>query len=232
MSRSTTLPEPNHDIEPGISSPISDQPGSRSATQRGSILPVFWTIASLLSILVNNILIVLVLILANKLFNIKRLVQVQLIDGLYNNFAKMDGARISTTIHAKDTIRVQDTIGVIFDLPLKQGTEITLTQDTPIRKAIVYLNGQPVPTDISLRQGTRMSNALDMIVPVNQTIPIELLVPVDMQVSVEIPLYETELHEPFAGLIDVVAPYKDILDNLPDSWEELLCKPFHSWPCE
>lgn len=77
-----------------------------------------------------------------------------------------------------------------------------------------------------------MSIALDMIVPVNQTIPIELDVPVDMQVPVEIPLYKTELHEPFAGLMEVVAPYKKILDNLPDSWEELLCKPFDGWPCE
>jgi hypothetical protein len=232
VSKPLMFPEPNHDIEAGSSGPISNQPGDRSARGYGNILPAFWTIASLLSILVNIILIVLVFILASELFNIKRLVQVQLIDGLYNNFAKMDEARISTTIHVKDIIKVQDTIPVIFDLPLKQGTEITLTRDTPIRKAIVYLNGQPVPTDITLRQGTRMSIALDMIVPVSQTIPIELDVPVDMQVPVDIPLYATELHEPFAGLMEVVAPYKKALDNLPDSWEELLCKPFHGWPCE
>lgn len=231
MSAPSSYSPPATEIDPAIPGSILHQPDPKGSGRRRNFLPAFWTIASLLSLLVNIFLIVLVVILANELFNIKKLVQVQLIDGLYNNFAKIDQARISTTIHVRDTIKVQDTIPVVFDLPLKQGTEITLTRDTPIRRAIVYLNGQPVPTDITLRKGTRMNIALDMIVPVVQTIPIELDVPVDLNVPVDIPLYETELHDPFAGLMDVVAPYKKILDGLPDSWKELLCEPFEGWPC-
>lgn len=199
----------------------SNKPAMHAA---GRIMPAFWTIASLISITVNVLLIVIVLVLVTQLFRIKEMLQVRVIDGLYQNFEKMDQASIITTIQVSDTITVNDTIPVVFDLPLKQGTEIILTKDTPIRKATVYLNGQPVPTDIVLRQGTHMSIALDMIVPVNQTIPIELQVPIKLQVPVNIPLSETELHEPFLGLRGVVAPFKLLLDSWPDSWAELSCE--------
>ncbi|MCZ7551858.1 MAG: hypothetical protein B6D39_12870 [Anaerolineae bacterium UTCFX2] len=207
-------------------------PHSPAAPKDSRLMPAFWTIASIISITVNIILIVFLLMLATQLFQIKELVQVQVIDGLYQNFVKMDEASIVTTIQVSDTITVKDTIPVVFDLPLKQGTEIILTKDTPIRKATVYLNGQPVPTDIILRQGTHMSIALDMIVPVNQTIPVVLQVPVNLQVPVHIPLSETELHEPFSGLRGVVAPYKQILDDLPDSWGGLFCKTFGGSDCK
>jgi hypothetical protein len=198
---------------------------------QGRVMPAFWTIASIISLVVNIILIVLVLILASQLFRIKDLVQLQLIDGLYQNFVKMDEASIVTTIQVSDTIMVQDTIPVVFDLPLKQDTEIVLTKDAPIRKATVYLNGQPVPTDIVLRQGTRLTIALDMVVPVNQTIPVMLKVPVNLEVPVNIPLAQTDLHEPFAGLQDVVAPYKKLLEGLPSNWGDLLCETFGGSAC-
>ncbi len=198
---------------------------------QGKVLPAFWTIASALSIVINIVLIVAVLILAGELFSIKKLVQVQLVDGLYENFVKMDDAHIQTTIQVSDTIQLHDSIPVVFDLPLKQGTEIKLTKDTPIKKANVILNGQPVPTDIILKEGTRMSIALDLVVPVNQQVPVELSVPVKLTVPVDIPLSQTELHEPFAGLQDVVAPYKKFLDGLPNSWGGLMCVPFEGWPC-
>jgi hypothetical protein len=176
-------------------------------------------------------LIVVVLILASELFSIKKLVQVQLVDELYENFVKMDAALIVTTIQVSDTMMLHDSIPVVFILPLKQGTEITLTKDTPIKKASVILNGQPVPTDIVLKQGTRMNIALDLVVPVNHQVPVDLSVPVNLIVPVDIPLANTELHEPFAGLQDVVAPYKKFLDGLPDSWGGLICVPFKGWLC-
>ncbi len=198
---------------------------------QGKVLPAFWTTACLLSIVINIVLIVVVLILAGELFSIKKLVQVQLVNGLYENFVKMDEAHIRTTIQVNDTIKLHDSIPVVFNLPLKQGTEITLTKDTPIKKANVILNGQPVPTDIILKEGTRLSIALDLVVPVNQQVPVELSVPVNLLVPVDIPLSQTELHEPFAGLQDVVAPYKKFLDGIPDSWGGLMCIPFKGWPC-
>lgn len=226
-------PPAQPDDPPSAPQAFQAQPPEKPATPATwSIMPAFWTIASLISITVNVILIAIVLVLVTQLFRIKQVLQVGVIDGLYQNFVKMDEASIITTIQVSDTITVNDTIPVVFDLPLKQGTEIILTKDTPIRRATVYLNGQPVPTDIVLRQGTHMSIALDMIVPVNQTIPIELKVPVNLQVPVNIPLAETELHEPFAGLRGVIAPFKQLLDSSPDSWGELSCQVFGGSGCK
>jgi hypothetical protein len=80
-----------------------------------------------------------------------------------------------------------------------------------------------VPTDIVLRQGTKLNIFLDMNVPVDQVIPVELTVPVQLTVPVDIPLDQTELHQPFVGLQEVLVPYIQLLDELPDSWSELLC---------
>jgi hypothetical protein len=226
----STDPEPVSQPENLKTAP--EQSGVSRFLWQGKVLPAFWTTASLLSIVINMVLIVVVVILASELFSIKKLVQVQLVNGLYENFVKMDEAHIMTTIQVSDTIKLHDSIPVVFDLPLKQGTEIMLTKDTPIRKASVVLNGQSVPTDIVLKEGTRMSIALDLVVPVNQQVPVELSVPVKLIVPVDIPLANTELHEPFAGLQDVVAPYKKFLDGLPDSWGGLMCILFKGWPCK
>jgi hypothetical protein len=40
---------------------------------------------------------------------------------------------------------------------------------------------------------------------------------------VDIPLNQTDLHQPFVGLQDVVKPYYNLLETLPDSWEEVFC---------
>jgi hypothetical protein len=50
---------------------------------------------------------------------------------------------------------------------------------------------------------------------------VNLTVPVSLQVPVDIPLDQTELHEPFAGLQQVVAPYRMLLSNTPDSTAEI-----------
>lgn len=212
--------------------PGNESPKTRRYFWQGKIGPAFWTIASILSLVVNLILIIILLILASQLFSIKKLVSVQLIGGLYNNFVKMDEASIIATVMVSDTIKVVDTMPVVFTLPLKQETEVVLTKDTYISKATVYLNGAAVPTDIILRQGTRLNILLDMNIPVNQTIPVVLDVPVKLVVPVNIPLDQTELHQPFVGLQEVVMPYKTLLDKLPDSWSEILCGPLPDWICK
>jgi hypothetical protein len=69
-------------------------------------------------------------------------------------------------------------------------------------------------TENSVPAGSRLPIALDITVPVSNTVPINLTVPVD------IPLEKTELHEPFTGLQNVLAPYQGLLTSFPDSWEE------------
>ena len=211
---------------------------------QGRLAPAFWTTASLLSLTVNIVLLVVLLLLARELFSIKALLSDQLVGGLHENFVAMDQAHIRTTIAVKDTIRVDDTIQVddtipvVFDLPLNQATEVTLVGDTPVNNATIYLNGQAVPLNLVLRQGTRLGIALNLTVPVSQTVPVRLTVPVqldvpvDLQVPVDIPLDQTELHRPFTGLQEVVVPYDNLLASLPASWQETgLCKPWFGWVC-
>lgn len=183
-------------------------------------LPAFWSIGSGLSIILNIILLVTVFILGNQLFTIKRMLTNDVVGGLYYNFLLMDQAEITTTVLVEDTITVQ------FDLPLKQKTTVELTKDTPISNASVSLrtgglNILQAPTEIILPKGTKLPVELDLIVPVNTQIPLSLTVPVD------IPLSQTELHQPFVGLQEVVSPFYWMLVNQPNSWSQVRCQYFN-----
>ena len=204
----------------------------RRVIWQGKVAPAFWTIASVLSLTVNAILILILLVLGRQLFALKDLVQEGLIGGLYTNFVLMDQAHIQTTIEVKDTIQVSDKIPVVFDLPLQQDTVVTLVEDVSIPETIVYLNGSPVRTTVVLPQGTPLNITLDLVVPVNATIPITLQVPVTLKVPVDIALDQTELHAPFTGLQQVVSPYQELLSSLPSSWDETpVCGPWTMWLC-
>jgi len=185
------------------------------------LAPAFWTTASLLSLVINIFLIAALLIIGRQLFTLKTAIDEQLLTGLYDNFALMDQAHIITTISVETTIQVQDTIPVVFDLPLSQDTVVILTQNTPVDNVSIMLNGLWLPTNIILPAGTPLGINLDITVPVSQTVPVNLTVPVSLQVPVDIPLDQTELHEPFAGLQQVVAPYRLLLSNTPDSATEI-----------
>jgi hypothetical protein len=165
--------------------------------------PTFWTIASVISLTVNAIL---VLVLVTLLFNMQRFnvgnalnLGNSFLGGLYTNFEKMDRAHI-----AKD-IPVNTIIPVKFDLQLNQSTNVVLSQDVTIDNAVVTvktggLNITNALTTIVLPQGTILPIVLNLTVPVDTTVPVTLNVPVD------IPLEQTQLHEPFVGLQDVVRP--------------------------
>lgn len=162
-------------------------------------LRTLWTVGSVLSILLNCILIVVLIALGNQLFTIKKIVGIDLVGGLYANFVKMDEASIKTTI------TVSDQIPINFNLPISQDTTVILREPTGINGARVTLNTgglsiNNAPADIVLPAGTILPIHLELVVPVQQTIPITLNVPVD------IPLNQTELHEPFTGLQQVIAP--------------------------
>jgi hypothetical protein len=194
--------------------------------------PAFWTIASALSLAVSVILIVMVIFLARELFVLNGIIEDHLVGGLYDNFAKMDQAHIVTTINVKDTIQVVDEIPVVFALALNQDTEVSLTQDTHIQQATIYLNQAAVPIDIVLPAGTKLNIALDLVVPVSQSVPVNLSIPVDMNIPVDIALDQTDLHEPFIGLQNVVIPFTDLLAELPDSWSEVpFCQSWLGWIC-
>jgi hypothetical protein len=200
---------------------------------QGKVAPALWNVASLVSLMVNAILVAVIILLARDLFAIKHLVSDQLIGGLYQNFVAMDNSHIITNIQVHDTIQVNDKIPVVFDLPLKQETQVRLTKDTPVRNTTIYINGQAVPLDIILRKGTPLNISLDLTVPVSQTVPVVLNVPVNLNVPVDIALDQTDLHRPFVGLQEVVAPYHSLLSSLPDTWRETpVCGALTTWFCD
>ncbi|MFC1996059.1 hypothetical protein ACFLXI_00440 [Chloroflexota bacterium] len=184
---------------------------------QGKFGPAFWTITGIISITVNIILIVALIIIGQQLFTLNEIVEYGLIGGLHSNFVAMDEATILTTV------KVEDTIPVKFDLPVQTNTTVVLTEPTPIRGASVVINTSVLninaPADIVLPAGLELPISLDIIVPVDKEVPVILTVPVN------IPLNETELHEPFVGLREVVEPYKVMLGDLPDVWMETpLCQ--------
>jgi hypothetical protein len=167
--------------------------------EAGKTLPAFWTVASVLSFVVNVILIVVLVILARELFVLKSMVGDYLLGGLYANFIYMDKA------HIKTNITVSDNIPINFTLPISQDTVVTLTQNTPINGANVRINSGGLTinsaANIVLPAGTNLPVHLELNVPVTTSVPIKINVPVD------IPLEQTELHQPFVGLQQVVSPF-------------------------
>jgi hypothetical protein len=84
------------------------------------------------------------------------------------------------------------------------------------------------PANITLPAGTNLPVHLDLTVPVSTTIPITLNVPVD------IPLNQTELHEPFVGLQNVIGPFNAMLDPKVKSISDVpICQdPMLKWFCD
>jgi len=189
----------------------------RQFVWQGRILPAFWTITGVISLAVNVILIAALISIGQQLFTLKELISEQLITGLHENFQLMDQANIEQTIVVDDSIPVQ------FELPVSTETWVTLTEPTSIQGAQVLIQTSVLninaPADIVLPEGTRLPIALDITVPVDETVPVLLNVPVN------IPLSETDLHTPFVGLQGVVEPYDNLLMSMDDSWEDTpLCQ--------
>jgi hypothetical protein len=197
-----------HMTPPPVSSTVSSSEPKRRES-RFKFLPAFWTIASLMSITVNIILIVILLILFQMLGVIQGTANDKvsgLLGGLYDNFVKMDQANIRTSIHVEKEIPVQ------FSLNVSGPTNVTLSQPVTISGATVWvqtggLNIRDANATIVLPAGVVLPiNIENLVVPVDQKVLAVLDVPVD------IPLEQTELHEPFVGLQQVVKPWYCLIE--------------------
>lgn len=210
--------------KPDTSTPLSTSLKSAPVSTNSFFGPRFWTIASVISLSVNAILalvlVVLVISLLRYGLSISSLLNMgnSLLGGLYTNFEKMDRASIQTNV------TVDTTIPVKFDLQLNQQTNVVLSQDVTIENALVTVNtgGLNITrgnTTIILPQGTTLPVVLNLTVPVDTTVPVTLNVPVN------IPLNQTELHEPFTGLQDVVRPFYCMINsNAVNLSGEAVCK--------
>ncbi len=190
-------PPPLLEPEP-VPQPVVGQP----ARHKFHFLPAFWTIASILSLTVNIILILILLVMWQLLGSIKNLATDKttgLLGGLYSNFVKMDQARITRTVPVKADIPLNIVV------PVQATTSITLAERAVIQNAHVVINTSSMsinaPAQVTLPAGTPLMVTLNFPLTVQNTIPVELNVPVD------IPLNETQLHEPFVGLQQVVKPW-------------------------
>lgn len=194
------------------SSPASDSSEPKPRGRHLKLLPAFWTIASVMSITVNIVLLVALLIML-QMFGAIQGMQVYadnqvsgLLGGLYTNFVKMDQANIRTNIHVEKEIPVQ------FSLNVSGPTDVTLSRPVTINGALVTvqtggLNIVNARATIVLPEGLVLPiNIQNLVVPVDQKVLAVLDVPVD------IPLDQTELHEPFVGLQKVVEPWYCLLE--------------------
>ena len=199
LSIADKIPEPFYEPSTHAAAPAKQTTPRKPFFDTSKILPTFWTIASLLSFSMNIILIAALILLGREVFVLKAMVGDNLLGGLYENFIYMDQA------HIKTNITVSDTIPINFTLPISQDTVVVLTQNTPINGAHVTINTGGISinssANIVLPAGTNLPVHLNLQVPVNTTVPVNLNVPVD------IPLQETDLHKPFIGLQQVVAPF-------------------------
>jgi hypothetical protein len=196
-------------VVPAVSSPSTPVPKPRR-----KFLETFWTIASVISLAVNIGVVIALLVVMQMLggpkatFSLAQDEASGLLGGLYNNFVKMDQASIKTTIHVEKEIPVQ------FSLNVSGPTDVTLSRDVAISGALVTvntggLNINNARANIVLPAGTVLPiNIQNLVVPVDQKVLAVLDVPVD------IPLNQTELHEPFVGLQKVVEPFYCMLEPL------------------
>ena len=199
-------------IEPKIEDTPPPQSLPSSTKMQHSLkektLRIWWTITALISMVVNIVVIAIVIILVGTYSKangslvlpkgINEKVVVNLLQGLYDNFQKMDEAHIKTDIVVEDTIPVQ------FDLQLNQPTVVTLTEAVTIYGAYVEINTGAL--NISAPATVVLPEGLDLPILLNLTVPVNTTIPVKLNVAVDIPLEETDLHEPFVGLQDVVQP--------------------------
>ena len=223
---------PKQTLPPTTNRSTQNIPASKPDPKQGSVFsnssslfgPRFWTIASVISLTINGVSLLALIITGIMLLRfglgISDLLNMgnSLLGGLYTNFEKMDRATIQTNVEVNTTIPVQ------FDLQLNQQTNVVLSQDVTINNALVTVNtgGLNITrgnTTIILPQGTTLPVVLNLTVPVNTTVPVTLNVPVN------IPLSQTELHEPFTGLQDVVRPFYCMINsNAVNLSGESVCK--------
>jgi len=196
---------------PPPKAPTRTSASTSSSPRSSRIGPIFWTIASVISLLVNIGTVIVLIVVVQLLGGTKATLAFAegqangLLGGLYNNFVKMDAASIKTTIH------VEKEIPVLFDLNVSGPTDVVLSRDVVINGALVTvqtggLNIVNATARIVLPQGTLLPITIQsLLVPVDQKVLAVLDVPVN------IPLNTTDLHVPFVGLQKVIEPYYCLL---------------------
>lgn len=173
----------------------------------GRYLPAFWTIASVISLIFNIVLLVIMLGLLRSFGSLDTAhIGTAVLGGLYTNFERMDQAHIRTTIP------IQTNIPLDLTVPVQTTTGITLAKDVSIPGAHVRINTAlfniDAPANVTLPAGTSLDVTMAFDLPVRGQVPVSLSVPVD------IPLQQTDLHPALVGLQDTIRPIYCIVTPL------------------
>ncbi|MFH2038582.1 MAG: hypothetical protein ABIJ65_04020 [Chloroflexota bacterium] len=184
------------------------------------LLLTYRKFSSTISIIFNIILLVVVLILSQQVFSLKRMVVKDVLGSMYLNIGELDLANISTEIALKDDLQLD------FPLRINKETDLVLTADTVINGATISistgsLNITSAPATIVLPAGAHLPVQMNMSVPVNASVPVDLNVPVN------IPMEETGFHQSLANMQKVIQPILiSFMDGPTTSQEVPACKLF------
>ena len=192
----------------GSTTTASASPGADSKP-RYQFLPAFWTVTGILSLVVNGILLSVLLIALQMLGAIQLTANDKtsgLLGGLYTNFVKMDEATIAANIPVDATIPLNINVPVTIT---GATADIKLISPAVIQNAHVLISEGGVNINanatVTLPKDTQLTVEINTIgTPFN--LPVQAEIPVSLNVPVNIPLKNTELHEPFTGLQQVVRP--------------------------
>ena len=184
----------------GVRESYLRSPRLQKISYQGKFLPAFWTVSAIFSLLVNILLIAVLISFGRNFFALKALVTNGLVNGLSDNLALMDKAHIVTTVPVQTTVQLQDDLPVVFDVPLKQNSQVTLTRATEV-DATTFINGALVPLNVTLPAGTPLQLTLDVTIPVSQSVPVDLTVPVSLLVPLDVAVDQTDLHQAIVGLV-------------------------------
>ncbi|HLA08498.1 MAG TPA: hypothetical protein VJ022_13710, partial [Anaerolineales bacterium] len=175
---------------------------------RYQFLPAFWTVTGILSLVVNGVLLSVLLIALQMLGAIQLTANDKtssLLGGLYLNFLKMDEATIAANIPVQQMVPLNINVPVTITGAI---ADIKLTSPAVINNAHVLITegGVQINADaiVTLPVGTPLTVEINTRNPFN--LPVQAEIPVSLNVPVNIPLKNTELHEPFTGLQQVVRP--------------------------
>jgi hypothetical protein len=217
----------------GVKARYLNSPHLQKFVFQGKFMPAFWTVTAIFSLMVNILFIAILILFGNYFFELKKLVADGLVTGVSNNLALMDKAHIVTTVPVETTVQLQDDLPVVFDLPINQSQQLSITEDIRVPGAYIYLNNTPVLTDLTLPAGTQLQVNLDMTIPVSESIPVDITVPVSLMVPLDVAVDQTDLHQSIVGLQSVVEPYKVLLGSKFNSKEDFpLCNQWWSgWLC-
>lgn len=222
LAELSMLPQ-SKQVEQPAEPPAPQSTGVQDVPRREKFLRALWTLTSLISMVVNVVVIIVLIVLLWAYRDIQLPEGVdttmvnKLLSGLYSNFEKMDRATIETVIPVDAQIPLNITV------PVQTTTQITLSETVNIPNAQVVINTGGLNINSSARvtlpAGTPLTVNLNFDLPLQDTIPVHLDVPV------KIPMAETELHEPFVGLQDVVRPLYCLVEpNATGLDAQLVCR--------